>query len=128
MEHIFGEFKDVENELQKVEQHINNMVIKNLAFTYIGDVFDRESFTRKTFRAFHQGVSAVIAGQFEVDASYPEFNFKVSGQSANGAYNEESEPGPFVTNGCKGEAVLCSAPNFGGECISVHRYVISRLS
>ena len=123
MEHIFGEFKDVENELQNVEQHLNNMVIKNLAFTYIGDIFAKESFTRNKFRAFHQGGSAVIAGQFDVDASYPEFKFKVSGQSANGAYNEESETGPFVTNGCKGEAILCSEHNFGGECISVYRYI-----
>ena len=123
MEHIFGDFKDVKMELQNVEQHLNNMVIKNLAFTYVGQEFARESFTRNKFKAFHQGGSVVIAGQFDVDAMYPEFQFKVLGQSANGAYNEESETGPFVTNGCRGEATLCSAPNFGGECSSAYRYV-----
>ena len=122
MVNIFGEFEDVESQLKNVEEHLNNMVMKNIAFEYIGDVFDNESFTRSTFRAFHQGGSAVIAGQFDVATPYPEFKFRVSGQSASGNYYEESDPSPFVTNGCNGEAILCSSPNFAGNCISVERY------
>ena len=117
-----GDFEDVENQLRNVERHLNNMVFKNLAFDYIGNVFVRESFTQNTFRAFHQGGSVVVAGQFDVDHPYPEFKFNVSGQSANGPYSEESESTPFVTNGCKGEAMLCSSPNFGGNCIFINRY------
>ena len=118
---IFGEFEDVENQLESVEEHLNNMVIKNIGFEYVGDVFDSESFTRNKFRAFHQGGSAVIAGQFDVATQYPEFKFRVSGQSASGNYFEESNPAPFVTNGCSGKAILCSSPNFGGHCITVER-------
>ena len=121
MVNIFGEFEDIEKQLENVKEHLNNMVFKNLKFDYIGDVFVKESFTQNRIRAFHQGGSAVIAGQFDVDLLYPEFKFKVSAKSANGDYNEESESAPFVTNGCKGEAILCSAPNFEGKCISVHR-------
>ena len=121
MVNIFGEFEDVENQLENVEKHLNNMVIKNLAFEYVGDVFDKESFTRNTFRAFHQGGAAAIAGQFDVATPYPEFKFRVSGQSASGNYNEESNSSPFATNGCTGKAILCSSPNFGGNCIAVER-------
>ena len=107
MVNIFGEFEDIEKQLENVKEHLNNMVFKNLKFDYIGDVFVKESFTQNRIRAFHQGGSAVIAGQFDVDLLYPEFKFKVSAKSANGDYNEESDSAPFVTNGCKGEAILC---------------------
>ena len=80
MVNIFGEFEDVENQLDNVEKHLNNMVIKNLAFEYVGDVFDKESFTRNTFRAFHQGGAAAIA-----DSSASYFHH----QSGAATYREE---------------------------------------
>ena len=124
---IVEDFEDLEDQLRIVERNLNNMVFKNLAFDYIGDVFIKESFTRNTFKAFHQGGSVMVAGQFDVDHPFPEFRFKVSGQSADGLYIEQSDSTPFVTNGCKGEALLCSSPNFGGDCVSVYRYQILQL-
>ena len=102
------------------------MVFKDLRFNYLGDVFVRESLTRNTFKAFHQGGSVVVAGQFDIDQLYPQFQVEVSGQAASGPYCEETEPTPFVTNGCAGEAELCSAPNFGGQCVLITRYVFKR--
>ena len=47
MVNIFGEFEEIEKQLENVKEHLNNMVFKNLKFDYIGDVFVKESFTQK---------------------------------------------------------------------------------
>lgn len=120
---VLDDYEDVELELKNVERHLNDMVLKNLDFHYIGDVFDEGSLTRTTFKAFHQGGSVAVAGQFNIDETYPQFQVELSGQSANGPYLEVPEATPFVTNGCKGEAKLCSAPKFRGDCVSILRCV-----
>ena len=122
MANIFEDFEDVEIQLKNVERHLNYMVFKNLRFDYVGDVFLRESLTRNTFKAFHQGGAVAVAGQFDIDQPYPKFQVKISAQSAGGPYLEEPELTPFVTNGCVGEAELCSAPNFGGNCVLIKKY------
>ena len=52
MVNIFGEFEDVESQLKNVEEHLNNMVMKNIAFEYVGDVFDNGSHICSNFELY----------------------------------------------------------------------------
>ena len=114
--------EEFSNQLKNVERHLNNLVLKNLQFHYIGeDIFVDETLTKTDFKAFHQGSSIAIAGQFDVDSTFPDFQYEISGQSTNGEFHEQPLPTPFVTNGCVGKATMCPKPNFGGDCISVDR-------
>ena len=63
MVNIFGEFEDIEKQLENVKEHLNNMVFKNLKFDYIGDVFVKallSHWVHEVFSCFHHVKMPII--------------------------------------------------------------------
>ena len=109
-----------EQQLRTVKKHLNDVVLKDLSLNYVGDAFITKSLTKNQFNVFHQGGSVAVSGQFNADDAYSRFRVEISGQSADGSHTFRPTEIPFVTNGCYGEAQLCTEPSFGGNCVTLN--------
>lgn len=113
---------DVEPQLANIQKHLNDVVLKNLRLQYIGNEFDKTSITKTKFKAFHNGRSVAVAGQWfpaQQVPNFPQFEVEVTGQSSKGLFMDNLDSVPFSQNGqdCEGDITLCSEFNYQGNCI-----------
>ena len=110
---------EVEPQLSGIREHLDDVVLKNVRLSYVGDAFARSTLTRTRFRTFRKGGAVAVAGALLPSSSFPEFEVEVTGQSTEGLYLENPAPIPLLRRNCSGEITLCSENALEGECVTV---------
>ncbi len=112
---------DVAPQLAPFQVNLDEVVLKNLHLSYIGDAFVQESLTNTHFVAYRARTSVAVAGKLRLTGTTnPEFEMEATAQSTEGLFMDHPATLSLSDDKqCSGQITLCSETHLSGDCVTV---------